>query len=976
MTSFHANGYHVDTHDQQQQLQINSNMNALDPAFLNSPSAYNAGPMAAQQMQQQMQNGMRNGSPAFNPPAYQTNQVIPSKRPRDEGFGGASPQQAAAMIPGSRAQTPQGSYSYAGSAPSNPTQQAPYGHLQNGASNATPSPVMSNQMRPNMPQRVSTNSPHPFSPTPPQYPAQTSPANSEHGFQPPPNPMAPGNMQQMAAQQHMYAQQGQRPGPSMEQARAMYAMRMQAAKQGGTATAPPQRPPSINSGPTLPNGQAAPTNQPPMLARSNNPDAFLKGLSAFMHSQGKPLDVAPIIDGHKFNIVMLYATVNRFGGYRRVTQSNAWASVCQAMQLPTTSPNSPQYLRGHYERNLLPYEEALQMNMQRQRAGVPGGQQSPTRAAAPQALHQPQTQVPPPMQQQPSPNPMHLKQAAAHAQVSPALNGYPNPQTPQMGMGQGHNRSSLTRSIDATPPPVNGAFSIHSSLLGKHMSGADASPSLAQDPAPREVEVHVDLAEVFDPSAPRSLATTQPGSDEVRAPETTFGGVDVASRVLNAQELLKFKPGVPSVLELGTIDIDAIMLSLQSGIRAEVRLALDTLASLSIEPRVQLELKHCDDLVESLIDVAEEQLDILAENATEVSDDMVITAYEEVVRSCLIENESICSIPEFGSIDYELDRAVDRLICVTTILRNFSFIEPNQPLIASDVVTQFLAEVVRYLGTRHMLLRTHHNTLDFMKDVVIILSNISNVVELKRREQALPLLHFLLAFAPSPPHEDAEAVCFTPFDPLIHRYLPPAVDSLAKLLARDEPNRTQYRAIFAADVVSTPAYHLLTRAMALATSPIPDFAQEAKRGHSALAVEARKPYLMQGLLAAEILSNIAAGLESQLARSWLHSHEGFAQNLAHLVLTACANASAQLAPPRGHAPQKYSEDDSLLRIAVGGIAVLRALAEKSRDPDSTTIAIPSYALPAKETLLDTLGIGHPRLQPVLRQLCAYANLAS
>ena len=39
-----------------------------------------------------------------------------------------------------------------------------------------------------------------------------------------------------------------------------------------------------------------------------------------------------------------------------------------------------------------------------------------------------------------------------------------------------------------------------------------------------------------------------------------------------------------------------------------------------------------------------------------------------------------------------------------------------------------------------MLLRSNANTLDFMKDVVIILSNISQEIELPAKEQALCLL--------------------------------------------------------------------------------------------------------------------------------------------------------------------------------------------------------------------------------------------
>jgi SWI/SNF chromatin-remodeling complex subunit SWI1 len=419
-------------------------------------------------------------------------------------------------------------------------------------------------------------------------------------------------------------------------------------------------------------------------------------------------------------------------------------------------------------------------------------------------------------------------------------------------------------------------------------------------------------------------------------------------------------------------------MSLQSGIHAEVRLALDTLVSLSVESRLQLDLRACEDLVETLVDCAEMQVELLAENAAEVSDVMLVGSYEDVVRSCRSEQEVLQDISAFGSLEYELDRAVDRLVCITTVMRNLSFYETNHPLLADELVIKFLCVVIRYLGTRNMLLRTNQNTLDFMKDVIIFLSNLAQAIELPGREQALCLLHFLLAFAPCPPPNTigSERVTFSPYDPAIHRYLPPAVDSLAKLLARDEPNRTHYKTIFASDIASSPPYDLLTRTFALAISAVPDDKQDAKRGSLVPVVEARKPFLMQGMLAAEILSNLVPGYETGVAKSWLTSDDGFSKNLCRLILSLCHETSPQAAHQRTQTAPKGLEDEALLHITMGGIAVLRRLAEKSRDPEDPNTMIPISGLPAKENLLGALEIRLPRLQGVLKQLCAYAGLAT
>lgn len=52
-------------------------------------------------------------------------------------------------------------------------------------------------------------------------------------------------------------------------------------------------------------------------------------------------------------------------------------------------------------------------------------------------------------------------------------------------------------------------------------------------------------------------------------------------------------------------------------------------------------------------------------------------------------------------------------------------------------------------------------------------------------------------------------------------------------------------------------------------------------------VEIRKPSLMQGMLAADILASLAPGPESGLARRWLGSEDGWAKSLVRLctVLT-------------------------------------------------------------------------------------------
>ena len=716
-----------------------------------------------------------------------------------------------------------------------------------------------------------------------------------------------------------------------------------------------------------------------------NPENFMKSVATFMQSKGLPLDPNPIVGDRQLPLIQLYMAVAKFGGYKKVTMSNAWQQVAQALQFhPIQHPNAPNQLRGHYERNLAQFEEAWQMNQQRQRAAMmqqnpqlAGQQMSPTKQMTPQqAMQQNQEML---AQQQQRQMMLQQNQNQQHPQTTPvkqmtpvhhpqqvSVNGFSTPQSqglPHPLGPQGHGRNSLSRSVDVTPPQ-NGSFTAPSPLssvkgglnVSQPLSGPAAQAAVVATPTPQE---HI-LPAKLEPKV-RNL--------------DTYGGIEVESLDKLGRLLVQYRPDVPSVHDLGTIDIHALTMSLQSGIHAEVRMALDTLASLSVEARLQLDLRVCEDLVDTLVDCAEDQVELLAENAAEVSDQMLISSYEDVIRGARHEQEILQVIPDFGSHEYELDRAVGRLICITTILRNFSFFETNHALLADELVVKFLCVVIRHLGTRNMLLRTNQNTLDFMKDVIIFLSNLAQAVEIPGREQALCLLHFLLAFAPCPPpNGTGDSVSFSSYDPNIHRYLPPAVDSLAKLLARDEPNRTHYKTIFASDVSSSPPFDLLTRSFGLAVSVIPEDTPDIKRNIMPV-TEARKPFLMQGMLAAEILSNLAPGFETGVAKSWLISEDGFSQKLCRLILLLCLEATPPQQPhSRNQTPPKGVEDEFLMHITIGGISVLRKLAEKSKNPEDPTSAVPVAGLPSKDALLAALKIVQPKVQPVLRLLCAYAGL--
>ena len=980
----------------------------IDPsaAFLHNPAASEPSPL------HRMFNGApRHASPGFPNPA----QVIPSKRPRPEDGISMSPRQAPGGLPGSRSQTPmqlpfpgyQGPAN--GAPPQFPAHANPYQHLQQGPSMSQSSIAQDFDHV----QRVGTASPSPYSPAT-HMGSRISPVHSDHGsrvntpqnpsFTTPPQPFpqslgtpfspVPAMTSTAAVQPPMQAPQFNGmpqgyPQTMAAQQQRMYAMQMQnqsraAAAAAGNAGSPamPGRPASAMANPQ----QIAAMRQMQQqhnVAKPSNPEGFMRSLQKFMMSRNLPLDPSPIVCGRPVHLMQLYAAVMKLGGSKKVTATNMWPVVSQQLQFPPAQfPMAIHEIREHYQRNLFQYEQAFISSQQKQLAEQTQQQQAVSRLAneraalaqfesstvkaaqnfdSPQqtAAHSPQEKVPF------GPSVPHPNAAAA------AANGFANSAVSTKSHNkQPNHQHRLSVSRQSQPPAIP----------------QDSSGPLPGQPPPQTLQ---------SGKAPSSIPGVQPGVVEQQSsdkplnhpiedpfkpvvlPESNFHGPVVVDEMYQlGEDILRLKPNVPSFPELGLIDIHALTMSLKSGIHAEVRLALDTIATISCEP-ITILLDSCEDLVESLVECAEDQMELLAENAAEVSDVMLLPSYEEVIRGCQAEWTSLADVPEFGSLDYELDRAVDRLICVTTILRNFSFSEGNHGILGIPPVVSFISTIIRYLGTRNMLLRTNQNTLDLIKDVIIFLSNVAHMIQLPAKEDALCLLHFLLSFTPTPVPTivpEGGGVMFTAYDPTIHKYTPAAVDSLAKLLARDEPNRAFFKTIFSGDASQQ---ELLTRAFGLAICTIPD--QPRKQ---VVMTDARKVVLLQGLLAADILIALA---DDQVARIWLESNDGFA---IHLLRLACSLSTERIPQvnyrqaqmPRG---QWDIEAYAYSSIVSRSLTILRRLAEKSRqaqaDDDMTSsspspLRLPSGITLKKENLVGVLLV--PNVDSnIIRQLISYSGLA-
>ncbi|KAF2661550.1 hypothetical protein K491DRAFT_687331 [Lophiostoma macrostomum CBS 122681] len=854
-----------------------------------------------------------------------------------------------------------------------PSQQPQFG-FQQGFSH-TPSPTLQNQQyRPGQvaPHRMQSPAQNPHAPQmSPMGFAQGSPM--PQGF----DPNAGGQFSGVQLSQNLQSRQ--------QEAQRRYAMQLQAQAQqqqqlGNLAASnmaaqqrhqAGQMPGMVGQNPGMQRNmmQGQMQQNPQMQAQ-----AFMKNLAALMASQNRPLNPQPQVAGRPINLHQLYYTVMKMRGHKYVTQTQSWPRIAQALGFNLQQyPAAGDELRMAYEQNLAAYEHAYVSRQSAMKAGHTqaqmggmGPQMSPTRATMPgqqnnSAVHQEylqqlqrskamaaqQRQMDPSMQQQQQ-QPTHQQQHTPQPQPQPPqqfdLSGQQQPQFEHSTPVQS-NAAMANVNGRATPQVDAKALEQHRKSLSRQL---EATPDATPGPGASSVSPARNK-EAEAKAGEKSPVTVGPDGKMIYTPSTRtlthWGGLDLVGDEIakRAEELVSCKPNMPSLTEMGVVDIRAITMSLRSGLHAESRLALDTLSKLTYEQQLTIELEKCEDLVEVLVDYAEEQLEILANDNPEVTDILDLTPYEDVIHNCHSEINTLQDHPKFGTKAYDLDRTADRLLAITTIFRNLSFHEINHINLTTSTVLSFFSNAIRLVGTRVLLLRTHVNTFDFMKDLITFFSNTSTKIYLPSREDAYTILHFLCAFAPAP--RPASPVKFTPYNPQIHRYLPSAVDSLAKLLARDDPNRTFYKQIFINEATSSPPYDLLTRAFALSVAVVPDRTfgklyqvgetrMTEVRSYEARIADLRKPYLMQGMLAADILASLAPGPETGICRSWLESEDGWASSLLKFAMSLCAT-DASFPPPQqqqqGRNQRPMEHDVSGFQLIVHrALSMLKRLGEKSK----------------------------------------------
>jgi SWI/SNF chromatin-remodeling complex subunit SWI1 len=953
-------------------------------------------------------------NPQFQQPRAQTpsqfpytpQQLVPSKRPRDDGAVN-SPRQPPSNLSLSRSQTPQqvnvnnNNNFQGGTFPNNQQGQAlqnSFPHLH-GSNNATPSPTLSNQQyRPPGQQQQSGMGMSP----PPDGSGRGTPQNPSHpqfnmngqmggqmpgaqmgmgpmpgqNFNMPGTSMPQGFNQNFAAMQNMGGQGGQYgvqltanlaqrqaaiQQMSMERQRQIAQQRqahMNPLMQQAAANQP------IMATPTRPQGNMQNPQNPQRQAEER---AFMEKVAKYMQHAQQAFDPHPTIAGRPVNLFHLFQFIIRAGSSKRVTQTNQWPMVARNLGLPPEQiPNAGLELQQLFQRTLGPWEAAYynnqqqrmaQLKQQAQMGGMAPGQQgmSPGRPI-PQSNNQATNQAY--MQQlqsrmagmQPQQGPAAGQMTPQQSNASlPIANGFSTPQSePAAARAPSvvdQHRKSASRQLEGSPAQTK--------------AGTFATPPPVK-PLARTESKDLNGVAAIQPEIDSTNYT--PGVRNMLTP-LSYGGIDVDNvfkTLTRPAALHDFD--IPGIRDLGILDLQALTLSLQSGILAEVRYALDILVKLTDMHHIQvyMDLPECGDLLDVLVDCGEDQVEFLSDKSKRI-EGLEHGSYEELARLAKLEIHEVQDIAEPGSKKYDRERAAERLIAITSILRNLSFPrhihnlqKDNTHYMATSRAVKFLSSTIGLLATRVISLQSSLNTQDFMKDVIIFLSNTAAHIVLESQDDAYNFLQFILAFAPGPIPTETNPFRFASYRPSVHKYYPAAIDAFAKLLARDDPNRTFFKQIFVdvtdhedaedSDLPVHQQYDLLTRAFGMAIAVIPDVSGHERKPLNRMDDEilaiasARKPSLSQGMLTADILSMLIPTSDPSLAKSWLRSQDSWGSVLFRVISELAEHDGAREVVFKNqhgsHFPAHLHRDEGFLQtvfvsIVSRAMSMLKRLAKKA-----------------------------------------------
>ncbi|KAH0590556.1 hypothetical protein H2248_000698 [Termitomyces sp. 'cryptogamus'] len=516
--------------------------------------------------------------------------------------------------------------------------------------------------------------------------------------------------------------------------------------QQPTFQMPNNHPPSTSPSLIDPMSQSIPRTVPPANGTNfaQRRQGFLTGLANVMSSMGTPLPPAltgvpsPNFDpnssrwkhlelsseigtirlaGRDVGLFQLWGIVFRNGGGQAVTDNNGWSAILPQFGLPEEvqqrGPNLgtiqvAQLIASLYMTMIYPFEQYYKNNLQEQQkrvrqAGSQGSADFLASNRLPSSLHATQVQrgplvqptsvpstangsssFPPSSAQRPeSAPPTEFTPDTSHAHLVGLSNDSQSNSNLSDGNVLDQEVQGIKRKVDydngdgkrarqKTEPPSENSTSAIPPAVDRSSSAtmSGAVPASMQAPRPRQ-----------QPS--RRKIEYVPLAREV----DTYGGRDL-NLLENEPTTLPQRRPIRDVSEWGTVDIEALTMSIRSRLAAELSYALTTLTLLSTmrgaTPGSGFPLVQAPELFDEVLDLLEEQAFAGSEDSTlDLSHiDPEITTHRDILTQvCELENQPFAVlVPSQGSKDPKLgplQRPGDIVLAITNIIRNLSTVHDN-----------------------------------------------------------------------------------------------------------------------------------------------------------------------------------------------------------------------------------------------------------------------------------------------------------
>ena len=676
---------------------------------------------------------------------------------------------------------------------------------------------------------------------------------------------------------------------------------------------------------------------------------FMQSLHEFMSKRGTPIQARYAIDGKPINLFQLYALVMREGTSSKVSANNLWSRVAQMCDLPVDSdPSIAQQLQDLYKTTLGAYEETFikvqltrlaqqrqQQHQQQQQStlqpqqvqGPPPQSNTPPLSQPPQQQQQVyQAQIAYMLQQQQKQmQEQQLKQQAeaenqrnitapqANSTSSPKLtprrrstHTKPTPKSVPLQKSASQNAASHAATPPANTPPQ---LPITASVPLNRMTPEFPTPKLQKSASVNDQTGQMSRNESLHRSA--SPAAYVPVSRTIE----THGGWDIGVLFKIDSECHSAISKTVPYSELGSVNIHALIMSLKSGLAGEITVALDTLMVITGDAtsggarRSNLHLGECLDLLDALLECTDECItkieNCLPNHSTTNGHSEAIfrfPTYEQLMRSCSYDIQTCCAPTKQKS---EVRKHVAELICIFGILRNLLYYEPNQDIIGNtplvlDIICDVICLVHKTMETSELICFIAIDRLDLLKDCIVILSCIGHNAKIESVPHMGAFLSLVLIFAPisecvSDEQQFSPDATMSPvFMPLYRStfeppYLATAIDFLAKVLVRDQPNVDCLAHILENNPSAGTPRATLSRLFAMTMFVIPDV-EAAADSALFMALEGGNEQwiatLEQALLAANVLVTLITQLPAlrSLSATWLSM---FHAPLSRLIRLAC-----------------------------------------------------------------------------------------